>query len=466
MATILVIDDEEQMCEMLSSFLRRRGHEPSCARTLTEGVQMAQGGQYDVVFLDVRLPDGNGLAALPAIKAASSLPEVIIMTGRADSEGAQLAIGSGAWDYFKKGGSLSEVSLSLARALQYRERKKPTQPVMSFRREKIIGDSPRLKMCLSLAAQAARHDTNVLLTGETGTGKELFALAIHENSPRANGHFVVVDCAALPESLVESLLFGHEKGAFTGAESSHAGLIGQANGGTLFLDEVGELSLDIQKAFLRVLQERRFRPVGSENEMSSDFRLIASTNRDLEAMVEEGRFRDDLLFRLHAFGIEIPPLRERKKDIPAIAKETVTQICSNFNIEALECSPEFLEDLMEYDWPGNVRQLVHSLEQAASLASGEKVLYRNHLPVQIRVHLANKAIQSPLHGMEEGLEERLDSLDPPFGSLREAREAAEKNYLQHLLSATNGDLRETCRMAGVSRSHLYGLLGKYGLSGK
>ncbi len=460
MASILIIDDEENVRKLLSACVREEGHEPVCAPTLKEGLDQAREGLFDVVLLDVTLPDGNGLEALPAIKAVSSLPEVIIITGHAHSKGAELAIHSGAWDYLRKGTSLNELSLTLTRALAYREKGRSAQSGVAFKREAIIGDSPRLRMCLNLAAQAACHDANVLLSGETGTGKELFALAIHENSPRANGSFVVVDCSALPEPLVEGLLFGHEKGSFTGAERSHPGLVEQADGGTLVLDEVGELPLEVQKAFLRVLQERRFRPVGSDRETTSDFRLIASTNRDLDQMVEQGRFRNDLLFRLRTLSIELPPLRARKRDISAIAEHQASQVCGRYGVEPLECSPEFLHSLMEYDWPGNVRELVHSVEQAVSSASGEQTLYRNHLPASIRAHIAGKAVRSPSTTAEEGL----GSVGAPLGSLRNARDAAEKAYLERLLATAGGNVKEACRVAGVSRSRLYALLGKHGLS--
>ena len=462
MAKVLVIEDDANMCKMLSSFLRERDHDPTCVLTLSEGLENAENGAFDVVFLDVKLPDGNGLDAIPKIKAAPSLPEVIIITGHAGPQGAELAIRSGAWDYFKKGTSLSDISLALARALQYREKEKAAASGTSFKRDEILGDSQRLRMCLNLAAQAAGQDANVLLTGETGTGKELFARAIHANSSRAREGFVVVDCAAIPGTLVESQLFGHEKGAFTGADSSRVGLIRQADGGTLLLDEVGELPLSIQRSFLRVLQERRFRPVGSDKEMSSDFRLIAATNRDLDEMVALGQFRNDLLFRLRTFIIELPPLKKRKTDIPEVARIYVNQICSRYNVETLKCSPEFLEGLIEYDWPGNVRELVHSLEQSISKASGEKVLYRDHLPTQIRVHLAGRTGQVSTGTSEQ----EPDLVKTTLCSLREARDAAEKTYLKQLLAKTKGNVKETCRIAGLSRSRLYVLLQKHDLSVK
>jgi two-component system NtrC family response regulator len=257
MATILIIDDDHLMSETMTRMVRRLGHETLSGATLAEGLALAASHECDVVFLDVRLPDGNGLDALPRIDALPCHPEVIIMTGFGDPNGAELAIKSGAWDYIEKSSSVKEITLSLERALQYRQQKNAVtqnRTVAALKRSQIIGNSPKLNACLDLVAQAAGSDVNVFITGETGTGKELFARAVHENSQRARGNFVVVDCTALPETLVESLLFGHEKGSFTGAEKSRDGLVRQAHCGTLFLDEVGELPLPLQKAFLRVLQ--------------------------------------------------------------------------------------------------------------------------------------------------------------------------------------------------------------------
>jgi len=243
MAIILIIDDDHLMCETMTRMVRRLGHETLAAETLAEGLALAAAHECDVVFLDVRLPDGNGLDALPKIDALTCHPEVIIMTGFGDPNGAELAIKSGAWDYIEKSSSVKEITLSLERALQYRQQKTAvaqSRTVAALKRSQIIGNSPRLNACLDLVAQAAGSDVNVFITGETGTGKELFARAVHENSQRARGNFVVVDCTALPETLVESLLFGHEKGSFTGADKARDGLVRQAHCGTLFLDELGE----------------------------------------------------------------------------------------------------------------------------------------------------------------------------------------------------------------------------------
>ncbi|HQP55771.1 MAG TPA: sigma-54 dependent transcriptional regulator, partial [Syntrophorhabdus sp.] len=308
MADILIIDDDSDVSDMLVEMVTRMSHRPESSFTLKDARQKILANDYDVIFLDVRLPDGNGLDILPLIKDMSSVPEVIIITGHGDSDSAELAMKSGVWDFIQKPCSLSSMRLVLTRAIQYREKKGlATKPPVLLKKDNIIGNSPSLRACFDLVAQAAQSDINVLITGETGTGKELFARAIHDNSQRADKSFIVVDCAAMPDNLVESTLFGHEKGAFTGADRSREGLIKLAHRGTLFLDEIGELPPLIQKSFLRVLQEHRFRPIGSSGEEQSDFRLIAATNRKLDRMVANGQFRTDLLFRIQALTIELPP---------------------------------------------------------------------------------------------------------------------------------------------------------------
>jgi two-component system NtrC family response regulator len=392
MNRILIIDDDEMICDLVSRHLRQKGYEVACALTLDAGMNMAETGSPDVVFLDVHMPDGNGLDALPRIKAAASSPEVIIFTAQGDPEGAETAIRSGAWDYIEKPPSTQGMMLPLIRALQYREEKKRIKPKTALRREGIVGSSRELEACLDLAAQAANSESSVLITGETGTGKELFARAIHENSARSSGNLVVVDCGALPEALVESILFGHERGAFTGADKTREGLIRQAHGGTLFLDEVGELPMSVQKTFLRVLQERRFRPVGANKEVESNFRLLAATNRDLEHMVRSGRFRSDLLFRLRTLVLDLPPLKGRTGDIRDIAMHYMSKFCSQSVTGTRGFSPEFLEALFAYPWPGNVRELIHALEMAIASAGSEPTLHLFHLPISIRIQVARASI--------------------------------------------------------------------------
>ena len=464
MAHILIIDDDESTRYSLSRMVRRMGHTCTAASTLREGKEKASSEEIDVVFLDVRMPDGSGLDALPAIRHSASSPEVIIITGYGDPDGAELALKSGAWDYMEKGCSLKETSLPLIRALQFREERNAraqTRSIVSLKREGIVGSSPQLMACLDQVAFAAGSDVNVLITGETGTGKELFAKAIHENSPRSRRSFVVVDCAALPETLVESLLFGHEKGAFTGADKVREGLIRQADGGTLFLDEVGELPLSIQKAFLRVLQERSFRPLGSSRVLKSDFRLVAATNRDLDQMVQAGGFREDLLFRLRSFTVELPPLRERREDIKELARYHTDQFCEGYGLAPKGFSPEFIDTLVAYGWPGNVRELVNALNRALTAARFDPTLFPTHLPMDIRVEVARRSLDSRT-SPDEGLARGVPSTLPKLREFRERLiEQAERQYLQDLMALCHGDITTACELSGVSQSRIYALLQKY-----
>ncbi len=390
---------------------------------------------------------------------------MIIITGFGEPDGAELAIKSGAWDYIEKCSSVKDMTLSLERALQYRREKMAEtrkKNVIALKREDIFGNSPKLRACLNQVAQAAGSDANILITGETGTGKELFARAIHRNSPRADRNFVTVDCAALPETLAESLLFGHEKGSFTGAEKPQEGLVRQAHGGTLFLDEVGELPLSLQKTFLRVLQERRFRPLGGLREIESDFRLVSATNRDLDEMVADSRFRSDLLYRLRAFTIELPPLRERAEDIRDLARNHLDRLCECHGLASKGFSPDFLDALLAYSWPGNVRELANTLVRAFSAAQFEPTLYPKHLPTNIRVQILKNSVHGD-HAPSE--EEAPPSPVRKLPRLQEFRERvysqAEKHYLEDLMSMAESSIPEACRLSGLSQSRLYALLKKH-----
>ena len=466
MAKVLIIDDDETMSAMLAEMVSRMGHDASKALTLKEGLRKASEDQFDVVFLDVRLPDGSGLDILPIIRKAPSQPEVIIITGFGDPDGAELAMKNDVWDYLRKPSSVKEMTLTLTRAIQYRDEKKSIKPLVVLKREGIIGSSPQMEAMMSLLAQAAGNEANVLITGETGTGKELFAWAIHNNSRRAGKNFVVVDCTALPETLVESILFGHEKGAFTGADKMRDGLIKQANGGTLFLDEVGELSSSVQKAFLRVLQDHSFRPIGGKDIIKSDFRLIAATNRDLSRMSEEGRFREDLLFRIRTLIIDLPPLRARPSDIEDLTKHYLVKFCARYGIAQKGFSPEFLDALKHYGWPGNVRELINTLERALSISFHEPTLFPKHLPTDMRIHLAKGSMT------KEGLPrpDKAENMKPALSlpSMKDFRDTAiseaERRYLIELKTITGGNIREECRISGLSRPRLYALLKQYGLT--
>ena len=470
MANILIIDDDPFVSRILSRPLEEMGHRSRAALSLERGLSEIASSAFDVVFLDVLLPDGNGLEAIKTIKLAESSPEVIIITAGGEPEGAELAIRSGAWDYIQKPLTPSVFQLPLMRALEHREMKLRPKRRIQLDIQGIVGKSRAISSSIEQLANASASETNVLLMGETGTGKELFARAVHVNSSRCDHSFVVVDCAALPESIVESVLFGHMKGAFTGAEKSHTGLIKQADGGTLFLDEVGELPLSLQKSFLRALQERRFLPVGSKREECSNFRLIAATNRNLEEMVASGSFRSDLFFRLHSYVIELPPLRERKEDLRELATSYVERFCERYRSVKKGISPDFFEVLEACDWPGNVRELHSAIHCALTSAYDDPVLNSFHLPADIRAKAARFSFRKNRPDLSQGHHSICRS--PASGEglplfrefRRQAMEDAEKKYFVEVVSRSLGDLSETMAITGLSRTRLYYFLQKYGLS--
>jgi len=471
MASILIIDDDRVFCDVLTHVVNRAGHDSSYSLCLKDGLREVFSGSYDLVLLDVQLPDGNGLEAIEKIKGAPSSPEIIILTGCGNPDGAESAITWGAWDYIEKPASTDEITLPLVRALEYREEKFTLRKSTALNRKRIIGHSQSLEQCLDLVAQAAKTDANVLITGETGTGKELFAQTLHENSARANNPFVIVDCSALPESLVESVLFGHERGAFTGADKSQTGLIKLADGGTLFLDEVGELALPMQKAFLRVLQEHRFRPVGAKTESTSNFRLIAATNRNLDQMVQAGTFRSDLLYRLRSLVIELPSLRNRPEDLKDLAIHHVTRFSEKNGLPIKGFSPDFFDVLQRYEWPGNVRELFGTLQSTLATAGNAPVLYPTHLPVHIRAKVARHSVtrKPPASSLNTiPLVHVADSTALPLYAYREYRERllenAERDYFARVIWHSGGDVKTACNLTCLSRSRLYYFLQKYNLS--
>lgn len=460
MACILIIDDDAYMSEMLCTLVKQMGHEADLAPTLKEGFQLAASGNYDVIYLDVRLPDGSGLNFLPRLQQVKSSPEVIIITAFGDSDGAETAIKFGAWDYIEKASSIAMLTLPLVRALQYRAEKKKNRTPVVLKRENIIGSSPKMLACLEALATVAASDMSVLVVGETGTGKELFSRAIHENSARCDKEMITIDCAALPPSLVEAVLFGHEKGAFTGADQPRDGLIKLANGGTLFLDEVGELPLSVQKSFLRVLQEHRFRSIGGKKEIESNFRVVAATNRNLDQMVEAGQFRKDLLYRLRSMALFLPPLREHPEDIQNIILWYMSKLTTRNGTKMKGFSPEFIEALGAYTWPGNVRELINALDQANALAGNEPTLYMKHLPENIRIHVTRKKFISNNRKENKGTAN--------LTTFRKHRnmvlQDTEVQYMKDLMSETAGDVRKAITLSGMSRPRLYALLKKYGIS--
>jgi DNA-binding NtrC family response regulator len=458
---ILIIDDDKKITQVLTELAKGMGHNAMAANTVKDGLALALEKSIDLVLLDLEFPVGNGLQILPDLLRGSSHPEVIIITGTGDASGAELAFKYGAWGYIQKPFLFADVSLQITRALDYRREKDTLKSPVSLNRAGIIGDSAPIKLCLEEAARAAVTDAGVLITGETGTGKELFARVIHENSRRSTRSFVTVDCGALPETLVESTLFGHEKGAFTGAEKKQEGLVLQAEGGTLFLDEIGDLSLDNQKALLRVLQERRIRPLGGTREIQVDFRLVSATNRNLDEMVAEQKFREDLLFRIRTIEVKLPPLRDRGSDIQDITLSIAHRLGRRYDIGLKGISPEFIESLSTHSWPGNVRELINVMEFALASSGQDPVLYPKHLPPEFRsAQLDFNSARTTVAGESQ---DAVPNLDEAFQSWSEFQARVEKEYLKKLLEKAGSNRKEACRLSGISQSRLYALLEKHGL---
>jgi len=470
-ARVLVVDHDRELFDILQIIAPSNGIDAVYVPTLYEGLKRNSMSPFDIVLMNDRLPDGTACDAIPSVLDVVCPPELIVYTNRGDPDEMERIIKSGGWDYVIKPHSSEKLLHLVRRALLYRleKREQGLQNQSKFRRELqsegIIGSSQILQKCLNMVAKAAQTDANVLITGESGTGKELFASAIHNISNRADKQFVVVDCAALPDTLVESILFGHERGAFTSADKRRPGLIKSADGGTLFLDEVGELPPDIQKKFLRVLQERVFRPVGSQVEMHSDFRLIAATNRNLEELCKKNQFREDLLFRLRAFHLELPPLRTRMKDITELAYYYREKYFRLYKEKEINFSTDFLMVLKQYDWPGNIRELFHALERAFVAAQESETLFPVHLPTEIRIGVTRRILEAKESGKEEQtMEIKADSegILPPLQTVRERAVAvAEEEYLRRLAGFTAGDMKKSLKISGLSRSRFYALLKKY-----
>jgi two-component system, NtrC family, response regulator len=460
---VLIIDDDEQVCRFLSKIFTGMGYSASHELTLTRGLSHIFSGHVDILFLDVNLPDGNGLEAIPRIRQHPSPPEIIVITADDNVDGAEIAMKSRAWDYISKTGSSKNFRFALERAVEYRRQKKARLSRHAIRREGIVGESPAIQKCLEKVAVAAHSDIPVLVTGETGTGKELFSKAIHANSARCSEPFVVVDCASLPEHLVESTIFGHTRGAFTGADRDKTGLMKVAGQGTLFLDEVGELPFDVQKKFLRALQEKKFRPLGSKTEIHSDFRLICATHRDLEEMVKQGKFREDLFFRIVSLAIDLPPLKDRADDVVVLAKNHM-QGREEIDLKnACVMSRPFLDELRIYDWPGNVRELFNTLDRVCAEAGDGATLFPHHLPEHIRAFNIRHRFATRARGIPDSANRTAPGpgTSETLPLLKDHMEKIKAAYVRQLIDVTRGDIKTCCRISGLSRGHLYRLMQQY-----
>lgn len=454
MARVLIVDDDVRIVRFLSEMVESWGHTPASAHTIRECLDLAGSRAFDLVLLDLELPDGDAIRILPDITRSPGHPEVIIITGTGGLKGAKLAFKYGAWDYVQKPFIMEEVFLPVSRALAYREEKIQATPV-TLKRSRIIGESGVITNCLDQVARAASTNVSVLITGKTGTGKELFARAIHDNCTRSDGAFVPINCGAIPETLAESVFFGHTKGAFTGADTARQGVIIQADRGTLFLDEIGDLPLPLQVSLLRVLQEKKIRPIGSRREIPVDFRLVSATNRDLNRMVSQKKFRQDLLFRIRSLTIDLPRLTERGDDLEEIATYQIRRICRENRLAIKGISPEFFDVLKAHTWPGNVRELKSVLEAALASIGADPTLYPKHLPPEYRAAVFSapevEAGESPPY-------------PEPFPTLGQVRHNAEKEYLELLIRRAGGDRQKAVLLSGISQARLYDLLKKHGLS--
>jgi len=447
-ARILLVDDDDLIRTVVAERLKRRGYEVSVARSLAEARAALKGAFPDAALLDIRLPDGNGTELLEELTAEEDVPCVMI-TAHATIESAVEALKKGAEDYLEKPFSLDRLEATLEATL---ERTRLRREVRALRRAggvrgNVIGSSPAMRQVLNLVERIAPADTaTVLLLGETGTGKGLVARLIHDLSPRAERPFVHVTCSALAESLMESELFGHEKGAFTDARTLKRGLVEVANSGTLFLDEIGELSLGVQSKLLGFIEDKAFRRVGGTDDLRVDVRVIAATNRRLEDEVATGRFREDLFYRLRVLPIELPPVRHRASDVPQLAAAFLDRFNQEFGKKVEGLTPEAMRLLETYAWPGNVREICNVVERAVLLTEGSRIDV-DSLPPEVRVQ-----------GREE--EHRASfSLGPGGVDI----EQLERELLMEALRVAEGNRTEAGRLLGLSRHQIRNRLKKYGV---
>jgi DNA-binding NtrC family response regulator len=454
MATILYVDDDPAIGLLLEDTLLRAGHHAIGARSVPQALQALSHGEIELIISDFKMPGVSGLEFLGLLKDEAYDIPLIMVTGFASIEHAVSAIKAGAVDYITKPVRPEQLEHAVAKALQVARLRKENdalrQEVMALRNERqIIGESSVMRRLLQTVATAAPTRATVLLQGESGTGKELVARAIHDQSERADGPFIKLNCAALPEGLVESALFGHERGAFTGAIKRVAGAFERANGGTLLLDEISEMRVDLQAKLLRVLQEQEFERVGGTSPIKVDVRIVATTNRDLAAEAEAGRFRRDLFFRLSVIPIQIPPLRDRKDDVPLLAYRFGAHAANDAKKEFGGISPEAVMMLQRYDWPGNVRELQHAIERAVILASG---------PMLLPVHFDGQRFG--LTHQSAGVRDSVYRITEPNGrSPDEAQqvvlrsfdlEQAESELISRALEVTDGNRTRAAELLGLS----------------
>jgi len=437
---ILVVDDEERICDAVKKALERSGCLVETSLSAGQALEKIHNHSFDMVICDIKMPGMDGMTLLDRIKEYDPSLMVLMITGFASIESAVECMKKGAQDYIAKPFSPSHIRFLVERAF---ERKRVADENIYLKgelaqldgRDVVIGKSQAMQQVFDLAARVAETDSSVLLTGESGTGKEVVARLIHFRSPRANAPFVTVNCSAIPENLLESELFGHKKGAFTGAIYTKRGSFELANGGTFFLDEIGDMKVEMQAKILRVLEEKRVKKLGSEEAILVDVRIIAATNKDLGVEINEGRFREDLFYRLNIVQIAIPPLRGHKVDIPILARHFLRVFSTEMKKPVADFSEEALSLMMSYDWPGNVRELKNTVERSVIFASPGEMIRTSHFPPQLRAEMAQR-LTSPAKG---------------FKTLA----AAELDYIKEVLVACDGNRGKAAEILGISPSTIW-----------
>ena len=453
-STILVVDDDHAHRTMLNTLISGWGYTVSEADDGSSAVEKVKETTFDLVLMDVRMVKISGLEALETIKAYNPAIPVIIMTAYSSVETAVEALKQGAHDYLTKPLDFDKLRLTIDRAMEHTRLKEENRLLREtlghqFDTQNIIGNSPKMITLLETVAQVAPSEATVLISGESGTGKELIAGAIHFNSLRKKGPFVKINCAAITETLLESELFGHEKGAFTGADRRKEGRFSQAHGGTLFLDEVGEMSLMMQVKLLRALQEREFNRVGGESTIQVDVRVIAATNKNLKDRINEGAFREDLYYRLNVVELEVPPLSDRKEDIPLLTRHFLEMFAAKNRKEIKGFTPKAMDNLIRYNWPGNVRELMNAVERGVVLARSS--------------YLDEADFPFMKDSLIENNQE--DSINPDELSLQGdvPLEEIEKTAILKTLETANGNKSEAARRLGITRKTLHKKLKAYGV---
>ncbi len=455
-AKVLVVDDEKSMCDFLEIMLKKEGYDVKTATDPKEALDLIEREPYHLVLTDVRMPEVDGFQILKKVKDVQPETLVIMITAYGSPEGAVEAMKQGAYDYITKPFRVDEVKLIIRKALErytlWEENRRLRQEVEGrYRFWNIIGKSPKMQQVFDLIEKVSQTKVNVLIVGESGTGKELVAKAIHYNGPRKNRPFVALNCAAIPETLLESELFGYVKGAFTGAATTKRGLLEVADGGTIFFDEVGDLPPLLQAKLLRVIQEREFKRLGGTTDIKVDLRIIAATNQNLEEKIKKGEFREDLFYRLNVIQIKLPPLRERKEDIPLLAQYFLEKYSKELGKEMEGFSPEAMELLLQYHYPGNVRELENIIERSITLESGPLVTDRYIRPylseAPVYPHTPNWEIEIPDGGVD----------------LEKIIEEMEKAYLRKALEKAGGVKKRAAELLGMNFRAIRYKLAKYGL---